>query len=58
MISPPSNPSLLGKEIRRQEESSSALFYLSLSFVQVFGAMRPGVSTQDVNDTQGLLTVS
>lgn len=36
------NPLLLGKEIRRQEENSS-LFYLSLSFVQVLGATRPGV---------------
>lgn len=53
------NPLLLGKEIRRQEENPS-LFYLSLSFVQVLGAMRPGVwqvSTQDTSDTQGLLTV-
>lgn len=53
------NPLLLGKEIRRQEENSS-LFYLSLSFVQVLGATRPGVwqvSTQDTSDTQGLLTV-
>lgn len=36
---------VLDKEIRRQEENYSALFYLSLSFVQVLGAMRPGVLT-------------
>lgn len=35
---------LLGEEIKRQEESHSALLSLRLSSVQVLGAMEPGVS--------------